>query len=224
MMIYIISLLVLSSCLGDRADEVLIKKCYMFGNKQVDISELPQVEQVEFKSLHVKYKTVVGIRLGISTLIVLIVCFLPYGYQLITDSLPLSDVVLLSIGGVGLLLMGVLCITTFMGIGMKGYALREHDIIYKTGLINRSQTVIPFNRVQHVGVYESALLRVFGLCTVEFFTAGGALGDLKISGISKEEGERLKAYVIQKITKPKVVSVDIETNEDVQQVNRYLNE
>lgn len=173
----------------------------MFENKQIDIDALPQVEQVMFKNLDSRYRTVVGIRLIIISIIILLIAFTPYIFQYLTSEPLLNETLLYSLMGLGVVLIILICIISMKGVAMKGYALREQDIIYKTGIINRSQTVIPFNRVQHVGVYEGALLRVFNLCTVEFFTAGGALGDLKITGISKEEGERLKAYVIQKITK-----------------------
>ncbi|MGL5275756.1 PH domain-containing protein [Myroides sp.] len=196
----------------------------MFDNKQIDISTLPQVAQVDFKSLHPKYKTVVGIRLLIASIFILLLSSSPYIFQHTTNSLPISDIWLVSICGVGVLLVILMCIISLKGVQMKGYALREHDIIYKTGIISRSQTVIPFNRVQHVVVYEGALLRVFGLCTVEFFTAGGALGDLKISGISKEEGERLKAYVIQKITKSVKPALIVEEKEYKESEIERLNE
>lgn len=196
----------------------------MFDNKQIDISTLPQVAQVDFKNLHTKYKTVVGIRLLIASIFILLLSSSPYIFQHITNSLPISDIWLVSICGVGVLLVILMCIISLKGVQMKGYALREHDIIYKTGIISRSQTVIPFNRVQHVVVYEGALLRVFGLCTVEFFTAGGALGDLKISGISKEEGERLKAYVIQKITKSVKPALIVEEKEYKESEIERINE
>lgn len=187
----------------------------MFENNQIDVSTLPKVRQVNFKNLHPKYKIVVSIRLLIISIILLLLSSIPYIFQYFTSSLPMNDFLLLSISGVGVLLIIFMCIISIKGIDMKGYALREHDIIYKTGIISRSQTVVPFNRVQHVVVYEGALLRIFGLCTVEFFTAGGALGDLKISGISNEEGERLKAYVIQKITK----IGDVKENEEQECIN-----
>lgn len=196
----------------------------MFDNKQIDISTLPQVAQVDFKNLHTKYKTVIGIRLLIASIFILLLSSSPYIFQHITNSLPISDIWLVSICGVGVLLVILMCIISLKGVQMKGYALREHDIIYKTGIISRSQTVIPFNRVQHVVVYEGALLRVFGLCTVEFFTAGGALGDLKISGISKEEGERLKAYVIQKITKSVKPALIVEEKEYKESEIERINE
>lgn len=196
----------------------------MFDNKQIDISTLPQVAQVDFKNLHPKYKTVIGIRLLIASIFILLLSSSPYIFQHITNSLPISDIWLVSICGVGVLLVILMCIISLKGVQMKGYALREHDIIYKTGIISRSQTVIPFNRVQHVVVYEGVLLRVFGLCTVEFFTAGGALGDLKISGISKEEGERLKAYVIQKITKSVKPALIVEEKEYKESEIERINE
>lgn len=172
----------------------------MFENHPIDINKLPLVEEVKFNSLDSKYKTVVSIRLSVVTFCLLLLSFSPYVLQYLKVIL-LSSTLLLLIGILGIIISILMCSTTLKGVGMKGYALREHDIVYKSGIITRTQTIIPFNRVQHVVVYESALLRVFNLCTVEFFTAGGALGDLKISGISKEEGDRLKAYVVQKISK-----------------------
>lgn len=196
----------------------------MFTNDQIIVSDLPTVNSVNYQHLHKKYNYVVGIRLVIISVILIALFFSPYVLHVITNELPIDSTLLLLLGIVGVVLAILISVVTWIGIGKKGYALREQDIIYKTGLISRSQTVIPFNRVQHVGVYESALLRVFNLCTVEFFTAGGALGDLKISGISKEEGERLKAYVIQKITTRKEESVILSAEQHVEQINEVINE
>lgn len=196
----------------------------MFTNDQIIVSDLPTVNSVNYQRLHGKYNYVVGIRLVIISIILIALFFSPYVLQVITNELPIDSTLLLLVGIVGVVLAILISVVTWIGIGKKGYALREQDIIYKTGLISRSQTVIPFNRVQHVGVYESALLRVFNLCTVEFFTAGGALGDLKISGISKEEGERLKAYVIQKITTRKEESVILSAEQPVEHINEVIDE
>lgn len=196
----------------------------MFTNDQIIVSGLPTVNSVNYQHLHEKYNYVVGIRLVIISVILIALFFSPYVLQVITNELPIDRTLLLLVGIVGVVLAGLISVITWVGIGKKGYALREQDIIYKTGLVSRSQTVIPFNRVQHVGVYESALLRVFNLCTVEFFTAGGALGDLKISGISKEEGERLKAYVIQKITTRKEEVVIPSVEQPVEQIKEKVDE
>jgi len=47
---------------------------------------------------------------------------------------------------------------------------------------------------------------------------------LKISGISKEEGERLKAYVIQKITKSVKPALIVEEKEYKQSEIERINE
>ncbi|MGL4582442.1 MAG: PH domain-containing protein [Flavobacterium sp.] len=196
----------------------------MFTNDQIIVSNLPTVSNVNYQHLHEKYNYVVGIRLVIISVILIALFLSPYVLQVITNELPIDSTLLLLVGIVGVVLAGLISVITWIGIRQKGYALREQDIIYKTGLISRSQTVIPFNRVQHVGVYESFLLRLFNLCTVEFFTAGGALGDLKISGISKEEGERLKEYVIQKITTCKEETVMPSVEHLVEQIEELVDE
>ena len=91
------------------------------------------------------------------------------------------------------------CVLQWLGVNKKGYAVRTQDIIYRSGLINRKETIIPFNRVQHIETYEGAILRLFGLCQLEFFTAGGAFGDLKIPGLLKIEAEQIKAFVVSKL-------------------------
>lgn len=88
------------------------------------------------------------------------------------------------------------------GVNKKGYAVREHDIIYKTGLLSQKQITIPFNRVQHVEIYEGFLLRLFGLARIEFFTAGGNWGDLKIPGLLINEADKIKAFVIEQVLPP----------------------
>jgi membrane protein YdbS with pleckstrin-like domain len=43
-------------------------------------------------------------------------------------------------------------------------------------------------------------MRIFNLATIEIFTAGGSMSDLKISGLKKEEAEKMKAFITNKIT------------------------
>ena len=49
----------------------------------------------------------------------------------------------------------------------KGYALRTHDIAYRSGLFWR-KVVLPFNRVQHMEVTSGPLQRRFDIATLKF--------------------------------------------------------
>jgi membrane protein YdbS with pleckstrin-like domain len=83
----------------------------------------------------------------------------------------------------------------------KAFAFRNHDVIYRSGIIATNTMVIPYNRVQHVALHEGFVSRIFGLAKVEIFTAGGNSSDLEIPGIAKEEAENIKQLLMGKIQK-----------------------
>jgi membrane protein YdbS with pleckstrin-like domain len=83
----------------------------------------------------------------------------------------------------------------------KAFAFRNHDVIYRSGIIATNTMIIPYNRVQHVALHEGFISRIFGLAKVEIFTAGGNNSDLEIPGIAKEEAENIKQLLMGKIQK-----------------------
>lgn len=100
----------------------------------------------------------------------------------------------------GLIMLTGLGVTLLMlkRIPFKGYALRTHDIAYRSGLFWRKTVVLPFNRIQHVEVSSGPLQRRFSLATLKFYTAGGSSVDLKIEGLLAVDAERLRAHVLER--------------------------
>jgi len=86
-----------------------------------------------------------------------------------------------------------------ISVPRRGYVVRDKDIVFKSGVIWRSVTAIPFNRVQHVETSNTPLDRKFGLANLQIFTAGGAGGDLKISGLGADIAEQLRVYILDKV-------------------------
>ena len=80
----------------------------------------------------------------------------------------------------------------------RGYVVRDKDLLFKKGVIWRSVTAVPFNRIQHVETSHSPLDRKFGLATLQLFTAGGTGGDLKIDGLAADIAEQLRVYILKK--------------------------
>ena len=80
----------------------------------------------------------------------------------------------------------------------RGYVLRDKDILFRKGVIWRSETAVPFNRIQHVETSNTPLDRRFGLATLQIFTAGGSSGDLKINGLGNDIAEQLRVFVLDK--------------------------
>ena len=119
------------------------------------------------------------------------------GLLLAIFSTPLGTHKLLSSGFLGLWLLwaGFSFWLTKKGFEIKGFALREKDITYRSGYIFRSVTTIPFNRVQHCEITEGPIERQFGLKKLEVFTAGGQSSDLSIPGLKGEQAQQLKEYI-----------------------------
>ena len=178
-----------------------------FSNPQMNNDTLPQLDVVVFEPLHKKYKKVVMLTTLISTIIIVALgaCgyYLPLGEEALL--LTYKEVVL----GGSVCLAVIIAVLRIAGVNKKGYAIRQHDISYKTGLINQVQITIPFNRVQHVEIYEGFLLRLFGLSQIEFFTAGGSLGDLKIPGLPLVQADKIKAFVIEQLS-PTTIETQVE--------------
>ena len=83
----------------------------------------------------------------------------------------------------------------------KGFAFRNHDVLFRHGIIATNTIVIPYNRIQHVALHEGLVSRYFGLAKIEIFTAGGSSSDIEIPGIEKEQAEKIKQLLMGKIQK-----------------------
>ena len=88
-----------------------------------------------------------------------------------------------------------------IGFKKKGFAFRNHDVLFRHGIIATNTLVIPYNRVQHVALHEGLFSRFFGLAKIEIFTAGGSSSDIEIPGIAKEQAENIKQLLMGKIQK-----------------------
>ena len=104
------------------------------------------------------------------------------------------------VGGIICLFLLILFISA-LGFRHKAYALREHDVLYKRGLIFRKTIALPFNRVQHSEINQGPIERNFNLAALEIFTAGGSQSDLTIPGLLNEDAQSIKAFIMEKASK-----------------------
>jgi hypothetical protein len=168
-----------------------------FTNETIDTNQLPRYEEVPFTPLHAKYKTVVLLHISIFSGIVLVgvAIYALFNHDIVT---PTNWTFI----GIGLLLLLVLVyFFALLGLKKKGFAFRNHDVLYRSGIIATSTMVIPYNRIQHVALHEGLISRYFGLAKVEIFTAGGSASDIKIPGIAIAQAEDIKQLLMGKIQK-----------------------
>ncbi|WP_291107498.1 PH domain-containing protein [Flavobacterium sp. UBA6195] len=170
-----------------------------FTNNSIDLNQLPKFEEVQLKGLNPKYITV--LLFNFSLLLLLVIGGFSALFYFNQDAF--SNIIWMAIlVGLVLFLAGLVVFTKF-SFQKKGYAFREHDAIYKSGLISETTTIIPFNRVQHVALHQGFISRKLGLASVELFTAGGSSSDLEIPGLLLADAQIIKNLVSQKINPPK---------------------
>ena len=170
-----------------------------FTNNPIDIAQHPKFEEVELKGLNPKYITV--LLFNFSLLLILVIGGFSTLFYFKQDAFS-NTIWMAILVGLVLFLAGLVVFTKF-SFQKKGYAFREHDAIYKSGLISETTTIIPFNRVQHVALHQGFISRKLGLASVELFTAGGSSSDLEIPGLLLADAQIIKNLVSQKINPPK---------------------
>lgn len=170
-----------------------------FTNNPIDITQLPKFEEVQLKGLNSKYITV--LLFNFSLLLILVIGGFSALFYFKQDAFS-NTIWMAILVGLVLFLAGLVVFTKF-SFQKKGYAFREHDTIYKSGLISETTTIIPFNRVQHVALHQGFISRKLGLASVELFTAGGSSSDLEIPGLLLADAQLIKNLVSQKINPPK---------------------
>jgi len=71
-------------------------------------------------------------------------------------------------------------------------------VIHRKGVLFKSTTTIPFNRVQHCEISQGPIQRMFNLHTLEIFTAGGGKSDLAIPGLEGDTAQQIKEFIVKK--------------------------
>ncbi len=160
-------------------------------NDQVLATDLPAVEKSDFKK-HPK-------RFLNKKLIAKVVYFLPLLIGVIVLAFVADPFWIFWVSLASWIFL--LLLTLFFSYKeyfVRGYVLREHDITYKHGWIFHHETTVPFNRIQHTEIKEGPIDRLFTLCELEIYTAGGSASDLSLSGLDPEDALKLKEFISSK--------------------------
>ena len=165
-----------------------------FSNQGINIHDLPKAEDITLLPIEPSYWkvlkwswTIVSIILMAALTIILLVAY------------PANLVVLSLIPtlAIFLLLIFWLMRKSFL---WKAYAVREKDIIYRTGWLIRKVSICPFNRIQHCSINAGPFERKLGLSSLSIYTAGSEGADFKIPGLKEETALSLRDFILAKTT------------------------
>lgn len=166
----------------------------IFQNTQISASQLPNLESINFLQLDKNY---IKSELIASAIFFSIVCFVLLFFTLWNRWWNEWYFWPIWLGWIAWASTSVFF--TFKNYEIAGYALRQKDIAYRRGVLYRTITTIPLNRMQHCEITEGPVEKMFDLATLKIFTAGGSSSDLAISGLHKEEAYKIKEFITRKI-------------------------
>ncbi len=91
------------------------------------------------------------------------------------------------------------CVVAWIDARRRGWVVREHDLIYRYGVIWQKTVIVPFARIQHVETASGPIERLFGLLRVKCYTAGGMMADLSVEGLDVRSARRVRQYLLEQI-------------------------
>lgn len=81
----------------------------------------------------------------------------------------------------------------------RGYSMGDDRLRVVRGLMFRSDTVVPFGRVQHIDVNRGPVERFFGLSTLTLHTAGSHNASVHLPGLGEQTAlemrETIRAHI-----------------------------
>lgn len=165
----------------------------MFQNPEIAIDDLPDAENLDWENLHPRFVRRMQVQHGLIALAPLI------GATAFTVLLPSPLLIIVILWALVVSFAVVFFAWPSIAVPRQGYSVRDKDVVYKKGVVWRSVTAIPYNRIQHVETSSTPLDRKFGIAALQIFTAGGSGGDLKIHGLGADNAERLRVYILNKV-------------------------
>lgn len=173
-----------------------------FTNEVIDISSLPKYEEIAFQHPHSDYWKIICINLSIFLGLIGIgaAMLLFFINEVRTHSFLITAIYLA--------LAAILFLLFRASFKKRGYAIRTHDVIYKSGIIAESTTIVPLNRIQHIELNEGILSRFFQLGSLQLFTAGGQTGHIHISGIPIEAAKNIRDLLLKKLDLTNTPNID----------------
>lgn len=162
-----------------------------FENEVITLESIPKYEEVNYTDLHPNYAKIVWLNACITFLLGIAVAVTLFfvldwseKYYLIAAAIFLTSLI---------------ATLSLLSYKKKKYAFRKHDALYKKGLLYKSVNIIPYIRLQHVVIKQGWYAKRLGLAALELHTAASDSVDVTIPGLTLEEAERWKTFLLNRI-------------------------
>lgn len=98
-----------------------------------------------------------------------------------------------------LVIFGIVAATRIIGYKHLYFTVGPYEFTLYTGVFNKKQAHVPYQRVQSVDQRATLLQRIFGVCTVSIDTAGGAANNaVVVPYLTKQQAEWLRSELYER--------------------------
>jgi uncharacterized protein len=165
-------------------------------NTQTLTDQLPSVDHITFERIDPAYRRVSLI----TVMIIMLILLISFGVALYLIEGLRTPVFVWIFVTIWTLITVFWVYLVYQDYHTTGYAIRDKDLVYKSGIFYRNMVVVPFNRVQHCEISQGPVSRYFGLSSLTVYTAGGSSSDVDIDGLTTENAYKLKQFLTTKIS------------------------
>lgn len=117
--------------------------------------------------------------------------------------------------GIFVILISVLNLGGSVLSYFRYYIQLEKDAIsIDKGILKRSKTNVPFERIQSINFKQNLVHQFFGVVSVEIDTAGASKAELTIDAIDKKDAEALREYIMA--MRSEILQERIDTSQEEQ--------
>lgn len=78
------------------------------------------------------------------------------------------------------------------------FHIEDGAFVIDKGVLKRSKTNIPFERIQTINLQQNIVHQIFGVVSLEIDTAGAKKSEMTIDALKKEDAEALRQYILKK--------------------------
>ncbi len=167
-----------------------------FSNANVPLADLPDVEQFDWQALSPRYMPINFVLNVVVTLVLGVVWW-------VSHYTPLAAITADYQPWAGWVMAGLLALSVLYSVygifadQRVAYALREHDVGFRWGLLFRHTVIQPLTRIQHIELKRGPIERSAGLATLQVFSAGSGTYTFAIPGLPVERAQSLRQFILQ---------------------------
>ena len=162
-------------------------------NDDIDLTRLSSHENINFIPMSGKYVVLRRVLIGAIALFLWVLwafaAFGPWPMDIIAPSILNITITIPC-------LASLFFIYAIFADPQKGYALRDHDLSYRSGLFIRHSVTQPLTRIQHVEINRGPLQRRYGLAELCAYSAGGQASTFAIPGLSHRDAQQLREFIV----------------------------